>query len=455
LLEIPRSTLRQFRSLLRKSVLANEPRGPWPLVTCRAGRQGLTLFVQQGDVALRHHTPGSFRSENLAWPGALLPDLEAGSGVVTLEQTAPFKGKASWQDRSGPRVLEFETADPTSLPPTPTPAGNAVAMPPEFLQALDDAARTASRDARRYACNHVLLRGRDSSVIATDGRQLLIQRGFPLPWAEDRLVPALPAFGRCELPKDQPVLLGLREDWISLEVGPWLFVLRSDKDVRYPDVDAVIPSPGGGFTRLQYDDQDTRELIHALPRLPAHDDHQQPVTLELGSKIVVRARDGEGPIEEVCLSRSRFEGPALTLVTDRRHLLRALQLGFAEVLIESAEQPLLCKDARRTYLWMPLTVADAVPPGKRPRRPITLPQPSPGNTAMPVNDPGATEPRNGAAEQRDLLDPIAEAEALRVVMQEALGRTSRLLAALKQHRRQSRAVQAAVESLRRLKGFTG
>src|SRR5262249_50793002 len=187
-------------------VLANEPRGPWPPVAGRAGRQGLNLSSQQGDVALRHHTAGSFRSENLALPGSLLPELEGGSGVVTLEQTAPFKGKASWQDRSGPRDLEFETADPAALPPTPTPPSNAAAMPPEFLTARDAAARSASRDAGRYACNHVLLRGRDSSVIATDGRQLLIQTGFSLPWGEDRLVPALPAFGRCELPRDQPVL---------------------------------------------------------------------------------------------------------------------------------------------------------------------------------------------------------------------------------------------------------
>ena len=51
---------------------------------------------------------------------------------------------------------------------------------------------------------------------------------------------------------------------------------------------------------------------------------------------------------------------------------------------------------------------------------------------MPVNDLGGNPHPNGAAEQRELLDPIAEAEALRTVMQEALGRTSRLLAALKQ-----------------------
>ena len=43
------------------------------------------------------------------------------------------------------------------------------------------------------------------------------------------------------------------------------------------------------------------------------------------------------------------------------------------------------------------------------------------------------------------------AESLRTLLQEASARTARLLGALKQQRRQSRAVQAAVASLRQLK----
>jgi hypothetical protein len=45
---------------------------------------------------------------------------------------------------------------------------------------------------------------------------------------------------------------------------------------------------------------------------------------------------------------------------------------------------------------------------------------------------------------------IAEAEALRTLIHEAGTRTARLLAALKQQRRQSQAVRAAVASLRQL-----
>jgi hypothetical protein len=48
------------------------------------------------------------------------------------------------------------------------------------------------------------------------------------------------------------------------------------------------------------------------------------------------------------------------------------------------------------------------------------------------------------------VELITEAEELRTVMADASARLSRLLAGLKQHRRQSRAVQAAVHSLKQL-----
>ena len=58
-----------------------------------------------------------------------------------------------------------------------------------------------------------------------------------------------------------------------------------------------------------------------------------------------------------------------------------------------------------------------------------------------------------AHSQRSLsiVDLIAEAEELRTVVIDASSRLSRLLTGLKQHRRQSRAVQAAMQSLKQLK----
>jgi len=58
----------------------------------------------------------------------------------------------------------------------------------------------------------------------------------------------------------------------------------------------------------------------------------------------------------------------------------------------------------------------------------------------------ATPPSNGDGR----FDPLLEAEAIRTLLAEAQSRLVRLITTLKQFRKQSRAVAAAVQSLREL-----
>ena len=53
-----------------------------------------------------------------------------------------------------------------------------------------------------------------------------------------------------------------------------------------------------------------------------------------------------------------------------------------------------------------------------------------------------------------VFDPLEEAEAIRGPLAEAQSRLTRLIGALKQHRKQTRAVRAAVASLRQLPPLT-
>jgi hypothetical protein len=68
---------------------------------------------------------------------------------------------------------------------------------------------------------------------------------------------------------------------------------------------------------------------------------------------------------------------------------------------------------------------------------------------VPTNQPGGQHQQqrpDGAAGD----DLVAEAEALRSGVQDLLTRVTRLIAALKHQRRQTRALQAAAASLRQL-----
>ena len=437
MIELSRALVRQFRAVVRKSVLAADPRGPCPLVVCRAGRQGLLLSCEQGKIAVRHLTHGSFPSAVVALPFSKLAELENAAPTIILEQTEPSKGQARWQGGEGLCVLDFDTSGPPILPPFSETARNAVSLQPGFLTALDEAAHTASRESVRYATNHILLRGKDGAVIATDGKQLLFQGGFRFPWPDSQFILALPVFGCRELPRDQPIKLGLIEERITLEVGPWLFAFKTEQ-VRFPDVDKVIPNVRMAVTRLHLDPEDVQLLGGALSRFPGQDDPHRPVTLDLGNILAVRAGDEKGSVEEVVLSRSKRDGPPLQTVMDRRYLLRALKMGFTEVLVVKPDQPLLCRDAKRTYVWMPLTDSKPLIAA-----PLELPK---RISEMPPNE----EPRNGSAISSEPFDPISEAEELaRPVARRP--RPNQPADRCTQEPAQTKlAVQAAVESLRRL-----
>jgi hypothetical protein len=70
---------------------------------------------------------------------------------------------------------------------------------------------------------------------------------------------------------------------------------------------------------------------------------------------------------------------------------------------------------------------------------------------MPTPQRNGEENGNTSPEQMSLAEVIAEAEALRLLLSEASGRTARLMAALKHQRRQTKAVQQAMHSLRQIK----
>jgi hypothetical protein len=303
-----------------------------------------------------------------------------------------------------------------------------------FLTALAEAARTAGGELSRQAVRCVLLRG--GEVIATDGRQLLVQKGFSFPWDGEALIPALPAFGCKEL-AGHKTLIGKHAGKIVLSCGPWSLCMDCEDARHFPDVSRVMA--GGRPSSLFIDHADAATLLKGLPSMPGNDETHAPVTLHLGARPRVSAGT-----EEVALSRSKAFGPALAVPTDRAYLTRALSLGFREV-SAAADRPLMCRDERRVYLWMPL---DGSGPAPRPRARPPAGQPERRDESMPTHDAGV----NGAPPEPAALE---EAEALKAQLQEALVRTSRLVAALKRRRREERAVNDVVASLKKISGLGG
>ena len=254
------------------------------------------------------------------------------------------------------------------------------------LTALAHAKETVDHESTRYALTNVQLSGAKQQIATTDGHQVLFQGGFPFPWAGDVLIPARAILGWSGLAQSQPISVGRTSDCVALRLGSlprgsWTILLRIDKEGGFPRLDEVLPATDSIKSRLIMTDNDAAFLAPVIPRLPCHDDHFQPVTLDLNGQIVVRARPSEGRATEVVLSGSALAGEPRLINSNRVFLARAVRLGFREIGIRDTAAPLVCGDERRQYGWISLGDGDAI---KARKDMICIASPVPRTEPVPI-----------------------------------------------------------------------
>lgn len=461
---LTRALARQARILIRRSLQQQGPRNHWPLLVCRTSAAGLALTAMQDGLALCYQKAApDLPEETLTFSASLLAKIEGRDETpVFLEQTAPTQGQLRWTEGAVPRAHAVEMVPVENVPALPSLPERLSSVAQGILSAMERAARIAAPQASRLALSRIVLRGQRNDIVASDGRQLLLQGGFAFPWKENLLIPRLSVYGSRELPVGEGIRMGATDTQVALAVGPWTLLLPIDRASRYPPVDDIVPRAAKIRSRLQLDPQDAAFLAGTLPRLSATRDDATVVTLELGPTTVLRWRTDEAaPPTEIALSRSRSSGPATRLCLLGTHFRQALALNLTSLEVVTAERPLVWRDQERVYVCMPLEPKTALPPHADALRLVsataateTLSLPARSSSTMShVPPPGPhngtpTATRNG--ETASLLDLLADAEALRTQLHEATGRCTRLVSALKQQRRQARAVQLAMSTLRQL-----
>ena len=190
-------------------------------------------------------------------------------------------------------------------------------------------------------------------------------------------------------------------------------------------------------------------------------------------RLKIRAKSADQPQPtELVLATSAASGEPMRVNTNRKFLARAVKLGLNELCLYSPKVPAMCRDDRRAYVWallnpdsivapadnvIRITSADAGPDvqttNRKPRkRKTTMPQStSNGNGQGKTN--GRTSPQattSAKADDQGFEVLIEQAEATKVSLRDSLSKTSELISALKRHRKQSKAVAATLQSLRRL-----
>ena len=482
MITITRRQARRLRGVFRRSVLGISHRGIIaPLVLRAEGTQLRAHYRYSATLAVEHVEPGSYPpGETIALPLDALAEFESrAESPVMLVAVAPERTQIRWEDRGIPQSREYDVPTLETLGAFPEPPHSWKDMPAELLDALLEASRTTTDDNTRYALNCIQLAGTTHEVAATDGRQLLVSRGFSFPWTTDVLIRSSPLFASKALPRDQPISIGKSDTHVVLRAGPWTFFLEIQSDVRFPSIDRVIPDSGATVTRLRLDAHDVAFLGQALDRLPGAEELNSPLTVECNGRVVVRARNSDQTqVTDLVLSRSRYTGSPVRLNTNRELLSRALRLGFAEIEVIDAETPVVCRTESRVFAWQPLskegviepaddviriesdsqTTPAAIPHDAPPRRRTTVNEHTPTNRE---NAPARDKPRSdgvtngpGAPENPGppgLAALIQEAEAVHDALGAARARTGRLVVALRRYRRRERLVQSTLASLRQLK----
>jgi hypothetical protein len=434
---------------------------------------------------------------NIAVPLDSLVDFEGRyDSPVVLEAVAPDRTVVRWEDRGIPQSREYHivtSADEAeTLPELPT---NWASNSSRLLDALAEATATGDPDSRRYALDCLELRGTAGQIVATDGRQGLIQSGFTFPWDGNLLIRGSPIFANRTLPRDQPVQVGKTDTHVVFRVADWTIWCAIPKDVRFPEVERVIPETTEVTSRLQLDPEDARFLDSALARLPGTDERNSPITIDLNGVVALRATAMDQPnqVTELVLSRSAYSGSPVCVAHNRELLDRALRLGFTELGFSGVESPLVCRDQGRVYILQPLTDGSPLDPEasvtriesstaaggeKRNRRRSETPrstgnEPVRGNghqparlaetnghhSGKPVETNGHVPTRSAATSGTSGADQpgtslaalIKEAEELHTALGEVKSRTARLIAGLRRHRKQSRLLSETLNSLRQLR----
>jgi hypothetical protein len=343
----------------------------------------------------------------------------------------------------------------------PSDVGSTTINNRSLITALSEAEEVTNGEPTRYALNCIQLRG-NGQILATDGKQAYVHRGFDFPWSDDLLVPASRFFTRRELADASKVAIGKSDGWVMLRADAWCIWLKINTEARFPRVDDYVPDTTAATTTLHLNDSDVQFLVKAMPKLPGGKEMNSPVTLDLNGQVVVRSQGTDERLTELELSHSRRVGEQIRCSTNRNLLARAAAFGFRDVYFHGPETPAVCKDERRTFFWALLSKEGAIQPKDHMQRirsddQTVERQPVPPKETEPTMRPEPTKGhqtavRRSAPKTVEAKNPILAAEALRDSLKESLTRTRELIASLRKRKKQSRLVESTLASLRQLQG---
>jgi hypothetical protein len=465
---ISKSVLKSFRAVAKRLFGRARNDSIWLAVSATA--EELVLRSVWNDLALEYRVRDQSEPSTFAVQLEQLAACEAKSPEPVNFEPAADGVTVQWLDRGIPQQT-FCPKPTEELPAFPDKPQEVWTTDAGLLRALADATDTTDSESSRYALGCICLRGESGSIAATDGRQLLVQRGYEFPWTGDLLIPASQVFRSRELAADGSITIGATDQHVAFGSDSWTVWLPINKDGRFPKIDDNIRPESTAKSRLTLALADAEFLMPRLDSLPAEHECNSPITLDLNGHVAVRAwaEDQPRPLE-LLLSNSSTGGEPASIAMNRQYLARALRLGFREVSTFGPQTPLQCSDDRRTYIWMAL---DGQESSSRAAEPVRIESPV---VSSGTQSPAASRTRQRTVQRKAIIsdrplkvrrlktsatvtaasdNPIEAAQALRTSLRETLASAHQLVRSLKRRQRQERIVASTLASLKQLQRMAG
>ncbi len=464
---ITRRQIRSLRPLFRRTVLGVSSRTDVPTVVFHADEHGLVVRVTGAHVSIEcviHKQ--SAAAEEAVVPLDALADLEGRDDTaISIDPAIGRRVSASWSDEGIPVTRSYDLPADRKSTTFPEFPAQFVPCKAEAIEALAAVNEITGDDSPRYALDSIELRGATGEVAATDGHQLLIRSGLSWPWDETLLIHCSPIFATKGWLVGEDLSVGRTETHVVFRCGPWTAAMAIRVNARFPKLEDVIPASSRITSSLVLHPTDAQFLVHSLERLPGSEAMNAPVTLELNGKISVRAAsERSAPSTDLILSRSSYTGTPTKICTNRNFLAFAARAGAGEIHLHGTNAPFSMSAGKTTYAWQPLSDDGAIPSSEdaisiasdsfcpTPPPAINRPSPAPRIVTMKATKPDITGPSHEESSTSTGISAlIAEAEAIHATLAIARTRSSRLVAALRKHRKQNRLVQETLRSLHQLK----
>jgi hypothetical protein len=299
---------------------------------------------------------------NLREPVTLAPEaldhICQGEGNAMFSEVSSTENgsrySVSWQHGVVRRIIEL---DHTSPPPLVEHDCERVQVGDNLLEAIQQTVQVTDDSSVRYALYCIQLDGRDGTVSATDGQQLLRFTGFDFPWDDEAiLIRKNKLFALSDFVRLKNDSVGISGDHLLLAAGPWTLMLTIQRECRFPDLNRVIPEIAEATNRVDLNADDRRVLENCIGQLPGSDDAHQPVLVDLNGHIafVGHSNDDSQPSATLELDRSTHIGPDRQFHASRVYLQRSAHLGAESLLVFPPGKPILARSDKMQFVWMPL-----------------------------------------------------------------------------------------------------